>query len=142
MERKLYQHIASMCEARKNCIKSENKIWEERHTDNLITLQNFLPSGSGIDSGCKIDMPNSGDKAIRITSSFHNMDEHGMYDGWIDFRVVVTPSLSNDFNIDIYGQFGKHQDLKEYLADTFRWYLCKVINHKYEDGETKFVEIV
>ena len=45
------------------------------------------------------------------------MDENGYYDGWIDFRLTVTPSLAHDFNTLITGNFGKYQDIKDYLYD-------------------------
>jgi len=55
-----------------------------------------------------------------IDSSFHTMNENGFYDGWIDFSIIITPSLAHGLNIDIKGKFGKkHQDLKDYLADLY-----------------------
>jgi hypothetical protein len=142
MKRKLYQHIASMCDAWNRCCKEDNHIWSERHGDNVEYLaKNFLPSGSGIDSGCKVDFGKTTGEKLVINSSFHVMNEHGYYDGWIDFQVIITPSLVFDYHIDIRGRFGKHQDLKDYLVDTFRYHLDRVIEHKFENDESVFKEV-
>ena len=119
--RKIYQSIASKIQARANCaaMNPQNTEWEKRHkneTDDMIT--NYLPSGSGFDSGTRLDWDRStGEKLVFITS-FHHMDENGYYDGWTEHTVTVRASLTNDFDLTISGR--DRNDIKEYIADAFR----------------------
>jgi hypothetical protein len=86
--------------------------------DRLFTYQkNHLPSGSGVDRGCKIDLDDSGPEKIVITFGFHHMDEHGSYDGWTDHKAIITPSLHFGFNLRITGK--DRNGIKEYLSDLF-----------------------
>jgi hypothetical protein len=118
MQVKVYQRFAQLLQARENCKKHGNKEWFEKHDDEINVLINQLPSGSGIDSGNSLDEKSTSEKII-INSSFHKMDENGFYDGWINYRVIITASLSWDFNLNIIGNFGKRQDIKEYLAEIY-----------------------
>jgi len=85
--------------------------------NNLDTLQDELPSGSGIDSGCKIDLDNSTPEKIIITFGFHHMDENGSYDGWTDHKLTVKPSFSG---IDIKISGRDRNQIKDYLYDVFQ----------------------
>lgn len=125
--RKLYQQIASTIDAYHRCVKTHReKIWELKHLEALHAIEaNYLPHGSGIDNGCQFDLDHSTAERIMITSSYHCMDENGMYDGWADFAVTVTPSLVFGVSISVKSangcsrQFVKY-DLGEYLTDVFR----------------------
>ena len=115
MMKQLFQAIAVACGARKRCLESGNdyaKKWDEK----LAEYSDLLPSGSGIDSGCKIDLELSGDEKIVIHTSFHHMDDNGYYCGWSNHDVVVTPSF-HGFNLRITGR--DVRGIKEYLRDIF-----------------------
>lgn len=132
MIKKLYQEIACLIIARDNCLKSNpvNQEWFDKHTDNLEYIErNILPSGSGIDSGCKFNLQKSTRNKIVIDSSFHCMDENGYYDGWIDFTVIIKPNLLSEIDLNIIGKFGKNQDLKDYLYETFSYELTRNYNN-------------
>lgn len=118
LNRPLYQHIAAAVDARINCQKSNNTEWFEKWTDRLRAIEkDHLPSGSGIDSGCTIDLDRSTGERIVIATSFHHMHgESGMYDGWTDHTVTITPAFRG-IHIAISGR--NRNDIKEYLADTF-----------------------
>lgn len=119
--RPLYKELASLIGAYKQCIKTNNDEWERKHKEAINNLvMNYLPSGSGIDHGCVLDLDKSFSEKLVISSSFHRMDDNGMYCGWVDFFVVVTPSLIHDFHLRITGK-ASHQryHLKDYLYDTF-----------------------
>jgi len=124
---KLYKVIAGRVIAIENCIRSNNTEWKEKHETTLEKVINFLPSGSGIDAGIKVNFEMSKVDKIVLDSSFHVLDENGFYDGWIDFKIIIRPSLTNDFNIDIVGKFTNRKnsikkdcsDIKEYLQDIF-----------------------
>ena len=95
--------------------------------DNIKNAIDMLPHGSGIDGTNTIDFDKSNDSKIIIQSSYHCMDEYGGYDGWIDFSVIITPSLENDFDLYIVGYFSdrhsKYAHVKDYLEDIFQYAL-------------------
>lgn len=141
--RYVYSELASAIQARQNCsainhpfttaeIKShcavcgqidshsnhqmKNPEWFDRWSDYIDLLMEQMPSGSGFDSGTKIDLDASHAEKLVITTSYHHMHESGMYDGWTDHTVTVTPSFSG-INIRISGR--NRNDIKEYMHDTF-----------------------
>lgn len=123
MNRKLYQELASVIDARLNCKYTGNTEWFERHTERLEQLQrDYLPSGSGIDSGTKIDLDHSTGDRIVLTFGFHHMNEAGMYDGWTEHTAIVTASLVHGMQLRITGR--DRNGIKDYLHDTFNQALC------------------
>lgn len=112
---KVYKEIAALIVAIKNCQKSDNTEWEDRHTKRLRQIQKeLLPSGSGFDSGCTIDLDKSTDQRIVIDCPFHEMNETGYYTGWRELRAEVTASLQFDFLVSIKGRMKD----KEYVLQT------------------------
>ncbi len=112
---KVYQAIASAFTAYQNCIKSGNAELQAKHMERIeLLVREWLPSGSGWDTGTKFDGGTS-DKLI-FTGSFHHMNESGMYDGWTDHTVTVTPAFDG-INIKISGR--DRNQIKDYLADLF-----------------------
>jgi len=126
----LYKAIAIAISARENCIKSGNTEWQDKHEESLWRYQALLPKGSGFDMGTAIDWEKSNRQKIVLNGHYHKMDENGFYDRWIDFRVVVTPSLQFDFDLKFVGNFGKDQDLKEYLYCEFEFYLNEFVKRR------------
>lgn len=115
---KLYQKIASTIIAIKNCEKSGNQEWLEKHKDTLHDIEeNTLPHGGGIDSGCKINVEKSNENKIVIDVPYHCMDENGFYGGWRDYQIVIKANLAFDFTVDIKGR--DYNGLKDYLVDIF-----------------------
>ncbi len=68
---------------------------------------NYLPSGSGFDSGTVIDIENSTEDRLVIGSAYHHMNDYGEYCGWSHFKVIVTfddkGHKIDDIEIPIYG---------------------------------------
>jgi hypothetical protein len=119
MNRKLVNIFASTVQARLNCLKSGNTEWEGKHEAYLCKLSaSCLASGSGFDSGTKIDLDNSTGERLVFTTAFHHMDEWGGYDGWTEHTVIVTPSLVFGFNLRVTGK--DRNDIKEHIAESFR----------------------
>jgi len=117
MGKKLYAEIASMVQARENCQESRNEEWFDRHTDRLRFIErNCLPSGSGIDSGCQIDLGRSKPDRVILTLGFHHVNQDGYYDEWTHHDVVITPSLQFGYNLRITGR--NRNDIKNCLHDT------------------------
>lgn len=106
--------------------------WRERAEQTIFDIEKeFLPSGSGFDSGCTVNLDKSTPEKLIIECPFHCMDEHGFYDGWVYPAVIVTPSLSFEFGIKINwkGYRGKYKDiLSDYIIDTMYEYLTGEVN--------------
>ena len=128
MNNKLYRHFAGSLQAYQNCIKTGNKIWEDKHKEKLNELvKNEMPHGSGIDSGMALDLENSNPNKLIFTFEFHHMNENGMYDGWTDHKLIVTPDLYNKFNLKITGRDKNYT--KEYLYEIFHYALLQEIDY-------------
>ena len=118
IKNKVYQVLAQTFNALQNCIKSNNEEWRVNHTQKILDIcLNNLPSGSGVDGGTKFDFDDSKENKLVLFCSFHHMNENGMYDGWTDHQIVITPDLAFGFNLRITGQ--NRNDIKEYLYDLF-----------------------
>ena len=117
MTKPLYQHLAAMVDAIANCERSGNIEWRERHLARLATaVEDFLPSGSGFDSGTTIDRDRSTGERLVFSTAFHHMD-NGFYVGWSHHDVVVTPSLIHGFTCRVTGR--NRRDIKEYIGESF-----------------------
>jgi hypothetical protein len=123
-KRKLYQELSSLLIAYDNCVKSGND-WADKHEERIEELcKDNLPHGSGIDGEeITLDMGDSQPNRLVFHSSYHYMDENGMYDGWLDFSVIVKPSLAFGMDMRIIGR--RHQrsldslGLGDYLHEIF-----------------------
>ncbi len=140
----LYKALASTIAARLNCIESDNTEWIGKHHDRIDALQDLLPSGSGIDCGTKVDLDNSTGEKIVLTADYHHMNENGMYDGWSNGTITITPSLAHTINIDFdWPLEGDDCDLLDYLHQTYHWALLDVtVVESYDkESDTFFARI-
>lgn len=131
---KLYQRFAQVIEALNNCLKSGNASWAAKHEDTLDELLGLMPSGSGVDSGTKLNYDKSTPEKLVFIVAFHNMDENGFYCGWTHHEVVVTPSLAHDFNLKVTGRNNKY-DVKDYLADLYQDVLGRELSRYYPNNK-------
>ena len=116
MKTQIYQGIAKNCQ----WLKTVNDSFLSECESRIDKLEHALPSGSGIDCGCKIDRSNSGKDKIVITFDYHFMNEDGYYDGWGKFRLVLKPVFGYDvspFDMKITGK--NRNDVKDYFYDLF-----------------------
>ena len=126
METFLYAKLANLVSARINCIALQRHDAANKHADNIEYLcENCMPSGSGFDSGTKLDLDaSSGDKLV-FTTAFHHMTEHGVYDGWTEHRVYVTADLALGFQLRVTGK--DRNGIKDYIGDTFHEALKRMV---------------
>ena len=134
MKTKLYKEIVKINLAAKNCVNNNNEEWLTRHNEALDYIESqYLPHGSGIDSGCTINRDKTTTNKIVIDSSYHLMDDNGFYDGWLDFQVIVEPSLAFETDITIKGRFSdrnyKYEGHRDYLLEIFDHCLHQEIDH-------------
>lgn len=119
--KKNYQEIASRLVARENCAKSGNEEWYDKHQDVIDKIMAGAPSGSGIDSGTKFNEEKSNENKLVFETAFHHMNDGGMYDGWTEHQIIVTPSLTFGFELKITGK--DRNQIKEYLYDVYSQWL-------------------
>lgn len=121
LSRNLITEIASTLQAMRNCEKSGNAEWLVKHRERLEQIQrNDLPSGSGLDSGTTIDLDKSTSTKIVLHTSFHHMNDAGMYDGWTEHTLTITPAFGG-IDIKIGGR--DRNGIKEYLHEVFYYNL-------------------
>lgn len=124
--------MASLIQARQNCIKAQNHEWFQKHTERLESLVEEMPSGSGIDCGTKLDLDASTPSKLVFTFSFHHMNESGMYDGWTDHKAVATPDFAFGFYLVITGR--DRNGIKEYLHDVYSTALSQDVEPAVSDN--------
>lgn len=112
-----YKAIASTLQAVRNCQAAGNTEWEAKHLETLKALEDDLPSGSGFDAGTTFDVEASSPDRLVFHTSFHHMNEGGMYDGWTEHKVTVKPSLAHDFTVIVTGR--NRDGIKDYIAEVF-----------------------
>lgn len=114
----LFRQLSRSLAAMNNCRQSNNSEWLDKHEDNIETLvKQFMPSGSGVDSGTKFDFEKSTPEKLVFDFSYHHMDTHGFYDGWTEHILTIRPSLQFGVDLKISGQ--NRNDIKDYLYDLF-----------------------
>lgn len=122
----MYQAIASAIQARINCDKSGNLEWHGRWSDKLDALEQELPSGAGFDAGSKILFDKCKPDRLVFSTSFHHMHESGMYDGWTEHEVWVTPAFVGKLEVVVKGR--DRNGIKEYISDVFYAALVEEVN--------------
>lgn len=117
--------IARAFGAWERCVKSGNVEWQRKHEDALDALNEGMPSGSGFDSGTKLDETASTPNRLVFVTSFHHMDDNGMYCGWSEHCVIVTPDFETGFDLKVTGR--NVRDIKEYIAEMFQYALSEQV---------------
>lgn len=137
------QEIAARIVAIRNCASSGNVEWERKHGDVIKHIEReHLPSGSGFDSGCTVDVDRSFPAGkvmpfIEIDAPYHAMNEHGYYIGWVDLRIRVRPVFDGiDLRITAQHDFPPEDEydtegLVEYAEELF----MQVLTEPYEEVE-------
>lgn len=114
----LYKEMARLLVAIENCQRSGNDEWRVRHGVRLTNLvKDYLPSGSGFDSGCALDLAQCDPNKIVISTSFHHMNEGGFYHCWTEHTITIRPSLAFGYDLKISGR--DRDGIKDYIAETF-----------------------
>lgn len=116
---KVYQQLSTLIQAIANCEARDNQEWLDNHRERLQTIvKEYFPSGSGINSGCVLNLDQSTPNKLVIETTFHHMDENGSYYGWTNHSIIVKPDLANGIVLTVHGN--NRNDIKSYLYDLFR----------------------
>jgi hypothetical protein len=119
MTQPLYRKLACLILAIDNCEFAGNVVWRDKHLATLETLvAKHMPSGSGFDEGTKLVLDDSSPDQLVFKTSFHHMNNNGMYSGWTHHTVTVKPSLTYGFTLKISGRDRKN--IKDIIADEFQ----------------------
>jgi len=117
----LYQELAQLVAARQRCLADANP-WAEKHEARIISLvSEYMPSGSGFDSGTTLDLAASTGNKLAFDTYYHHMNDVGFYDGWTEHTVIVKPDLQFGFALRITGR--DRNDIKDYIAEAFEYAL-------------------
>lgn len=128
----LYRILAGKIAARQACqndpIRQE---WYRKHSEAIDAIaRNLLPSGSGIDGGTKVDLDRSTGERIVLTAGFHHMNDAGMYDGWTEHNITITPSLLFTMHVHVSGR--NRNGIKEYMTDVYSSDLHRQVIESYD----------
>lgn len=122
---KRYIKIAQLC----NRLRDKNPTyqeWIDKAQDELNSIMRNAPSGSGIDAGTKLCEDRCTDQRLVFECGYHHMNEGGYYDGWTEHKVIITASLSMEFDLRITGR--NRNQIKEYLGDVYHTWLNEEIS--------------
>ena len=107
--------------------------YNEYHLNKLNELLDKLPTGSGIDAGSTIAFEECRWNKIVFNSAYHVMDEHGYYDGWIEFQIIVRPSFTG-FDLEI-KPLRRKKYFNDYLHDYVFDVFCDALDSEIGDDE-------
>ncbi|HEX7041126.1 MAG TPA: hypothetical protein VF202_13490, partial [Trueperaceae bacterium] len=117
----LAYELAALVLAIRNCEKSGNLDWKEQHKDRLFELcRSHLPRGAGLDGSTFILLDRCTDSKLVFRTSFHHMNDAGMYDGWTDHIVTVHASFFEP-RVTVSGP--NKNEVKDDIAQRFLWTL-------------------
>lgn len=122
MTMKTYQILSRAIGAKARCDKEPGNPWSQRWQERIDQLLGDFPSGSGYDRGTKLDDSSVPERLV-FNTSFHHMDDGGMYDGWTDHQVIITPSLEMGWHMRITGR--DRNGIKEMIGEDFAYQLDK-----------------
>jgi hypothetical protein len=130
MNRKLFQALASKVQALRFCQRTGDA-WADKHREMIEKLvMDYMPRGSGFDSGTTIDVDASTGEKLVFETAFHHLDGNGCYDGWTDHTVTVKPSLIYGFTLLISGR--DRNEVKAYISEAFDASLSTEISSEQE----------
>lgn len=130
---KLYQKLSRRIGNAHRCIESGNVTWANKWEADIDAIMEEFPSGSGFNTGTKLDRSESTPERIVLTTAFHHMDEAGGYDGWTAHEVIVTPCMEFGYKLRITGR--DRNQIKEYIAECFNDVLTRDVEEY--DQESK-----
>lgn len=121
---KKFKKIAQLCQWH----KSVNNSYLDDCESQIEKLQKTLPSGSGINNGCEIDIENSGINKVIIKFTYDFMNERGFYTVRKSYKLILTPDFSTTgFRMKI---IGANKDyIKYYFYDLFQFDLTNLDNY-------------
>ena len=123
MKETMAARIANIVDAYMTCENNGNAYWHAKHEEALRQIErNVLPHGAGFDFGTTVDVDKSTSEKLVFHTSFHHMNDAGMYDGWTEHKVIVRPRFDG---LDVRVTGRNRNDIKNYIGDVFYQTLTK-----------------
>lgn len=117
-------------------INGHNVEIAERNKEEIERLvKEFMPSGSGFDSGTTLNLDKSNRLKLTFETAFHHMNDNGYYDGWTHHSVIITPHF-NGFDLRVTGR--DRNGIKDYIGDCFESALSQMICHVWDNDSLSF----
>lgn len=108
--------------------------------ENIESLcRDFMPRGSGFDSGTQFDFDKSKSNRLVFNTEFHHMNSNGYYDGWTSHNVTIKPDLVFGFTIAISGR--DRNEIKDYIADAFHHALSSELEAQWDKENRAMIYI-
>lgn len=138
MDKPIYQHIATILEARDNCEKTGNTGWYAIWCDRLASImKEFAPHGSGFDQDVTLNEASTNGRLL-FDAHWHSMDDNGSYAGWIHFQIIVSANMAHGINMAIAVTSDDRDDdekardpadesIADYVGDVFHTFLFNSI---------------
>jgi hypothetical protein len=113
-----YAAISQMLAGLAKCERTNNQEWLVKWKQEIEAIcENELPSGSGIDTGTKLNFAKSTPDKLVFHVAYHHMNDGGYYDGWTNHTVTVRPTFGS-VKLSISGP--NRNDVKDYLYDLYQ----------------------
>lgn len=84
--------------------------------NSIQKIKESLPDGSGIDCKWYFNLIKN-NTVLRARNSFHCMNEHGYYDGYADFTLLIPIESPIDFKLQFNGSTAQYKNRKYMLRD-------------------------
>jgi hypothetical protein len=109
----------------------------QRNVEEIEQLcREFMPSGSGFDSGTTLDFDRSTPATLVFNTGFHHMNgDTGMYTGWTEHTIKATAN----FDGTEISASGRNKDgVKEYVVSCFHTSLEQIIDVEWHEATKHF----
>ncbi len=92
----------------------------------IAHIMESAPHGSGFDVGTKLDTERCTRSKLVFSTSFHHMNDVGMYDGWTEHTVTIYAKFDG-VEINVSGR--NRNGIKDHIGDVFHEWLDQSISH-------------
>lgn len=97
----------------------------------------FMPSGSGFNSGTTFDVDRSKRDSLVFQTGFHHMNTHGFYDGWTYHAVTIKPDW---YGFKIHSISGRDRNgIKDFIGDAFEHALSLQVSAEWDSVERRMI---
>ena len=113
--------LQRLAEALKNASSLYEPLKEKSESTISKIERDYLPHGSGFDAGTVVKRDECNDYRIVLHTSFHHMDDNGMYYLWTEHDVVVRRQVDGTVDILIKGK--NESGIKDHIGEEIGYVL-------------------
>lgn len=124
----VWKYLGAVVQRYKRCEKSGNKGWRKVWLKQINAIVgNHLPSGSGFDKGCGVNITASESDKLVIEMDYHPMDEWGGYISWVHIRATIVLNFETDYDISL-EMLENQNDPREFDAEATLEYTAETLS--------------